>query len=154
LPDLAGSGFVVPSAQGRGISGVSYSSRKWAGRVPEDRHTLIRVFTAERLSAESRHDPDTLTAMVTDELKSMAGITAAPVRRWVSMRRAGLHRYTLGHLDRIEAAEHALIRLQGVALAGAGFHGIGLNECIDSAERAADLVTGSRAAVPREGADH
>lgn len=156
LPRLAGSGFVVPSAQRRGISGVSYSSHKWAGRVPDEGHALIRVFPTERSSAASGRDPDTLTAMVTEELEAMTGITAPPVRSWVSIRRAGLHRYTLGHLDRVKAAETALSRRLGIALAGAGFHGIGLNECIDSGERAAYLLADSTRvdSSSRSGAGH
>ena len=81
-----------------------------------------------------------LTKMVGDELSVMVGIDAAPVKTWVRVFPEGLHQYTMGHLDRVEAAQRALEAKRGLALAGAAFHGIGLNECIDSGHRAAESV--------------
>ncbi len=134
LPPLRGSGFVVPSGRGLRIRGVSYLSRKWAGRVPDDGFTLLRVFLPAGMV-----DDDVLgTARA--ELSAIIGIDAEPVRSWVRTHRQGLHRYALGHLDRIAQAERALEASPGVALAGAGFYGVGLNECITSGWAAADSV--------------
>jgi protoporphyrinogen oxidase len=44
-------------------------------------------------------------------------------------------------LGRIEAAERALESVPGIALAGAGFHGVGLNEVIASGWAAAESVS-------------
>ncbi len=134
LPPLYGSGFVVPSDQGPRIRGVSYLSRKWAGRVPDDRFTLLRVF----FPAGMVEDAPTETARA--EISAIMGVDAEPVRSWVRTHRQGLHRYTLGHLNRIARAERALEASPGIALAGAGFHGVGLNECIASGWAAADSV--------------
>ena len=65
--------------------------------------------------------------------------------RDVSTWEEGLHRYTLGHLERVEEAEANLG--PGIFLAGAGFHGIGLNECVDSGMRAADGVVDNLSGV-------
>lgn len=133
LPPLRGSGFVVPSGRGPRIRGVSYLSRKWAARVPDDEFTLLRVFfPAETIDA----DP---VATARAELSSIVGIGAEPVRAWVRTHRRGLHRYTLGHLDRIARAEQELDGSR-ISLAGAGFYGVGLNECIASGRAAADSV--------------
>jgi oxygen-dependent protoporphyrinogen oxidase len=145
IPVLSGSGFVVPSAGGRLINGVSHSSRKWEGRVPDSTHSLVRVFVGERGLSGVGNDSDRLRGMIIGELEALIGISARPVRSWVTHRERGLHRYTLGHVDRVEAAETALRRRPGVVLAGAGFHGIGLNECVDSGERAAAVVSGADA---------
>lgn len=141
LPPLIGSGFVVPSVERRRIMGVSYSSRKWQGRVPGPEVTLLRAFVGgvhgRRLAAG---DPRQLETVVRDELEEILGITASPLfmkcHSWVD----GLHQYTLGHLERVSQAEAALSGLPGLAVAGAGFHGIGLNECIASGEAAARQV--------------
>lgn len=134
LPPLRGSGFVVPSGRGRRIRGVSYLSRKWAGRVPDHGFDLLRVF----FPAGTVEDDFVRTAR--DELSATLGLDAEPVRSWVRTHRQGLHRYTLGHLDRIASAERALRTSPGLALAGAGFYGVGLNECISSGWAAADSV--------------
>jgi oxygen-dependent protoporphyrinogen oxidase len=130
LPKLPGSGFVVPTAQRRRISGVSFLHQKWEGRVPDDGHALIRVFL--------RNPHDRLESVAREELRDMIGITSDPVRTWESRWERGLHRYTVGHLDRVAHAESRLG--PGLHLAGAGFHGIGLNECVDSGMRAAGEV--------------
>ncbi|MGH8911464.1 MAG: protoporphyrinogen oxidase, partial [Acidimicrobiia bacterium] len=139
IPNLTGSGFVVPTAQKRKIMGVSYLSRKWAGRVPDSRFELLRAFVGGTNGQElALAEEDRLVAVVRGELEALVGITATPVlTRTFSWRRA-LHQYTLGHLDRVARAEAHLA--PGLALAGAAFHGIGLNECVESGRRAADRV--------------
>lgn len=137
LPPLVGHGFLVPDAQKRQVLGVSYMTRKW-GRRGEAGTALVRGFLGgSRGQVLTRAGSDLQIAAVRDGLRDMAGITAVPVsavaRTWVD----GLHQYTLGHLDRVGRAESALNAHPGVVLAGAAFHGIGLNECVDSGRRAA-----------------
>jgi len=145
LPPLPGTGLVVPSGRGLRIRGVSYLSRKWAGRVPDDEFALLRVYLP---AGRVEHDPiDTARA----ELSATIGVEAEPIRSWVRTHRQGLHRYTLGHVDRITQAEDGLAATPGIALAGAGFYGVGLNECIASGKTAADSLLGDLAAssVPK-----
>ncbi len=139
LPPLKGSGFVIPSASRRRIRGVSYLSRKWEGRVPDDGFSLIRVFFP------SGSDRKSLVEDAREELLTMVGVSAKPVRSWVRSHPQGLHRYTLGHTERVARAERALGRSPGIALAGAGFYGVGLNECVQSGWRAAQLILGTDA---------
>ena len=134
LPPLTGSGFVVPSDRGPRIRGVSYLSRKWAGRVPDEGFTLLRVFFPAGTVEDAPVD------VARAEISSTIGVGAEPVRSWIRTHRQGLHRYTLGHLERLARAEQAIEASPGVALAGAGFHGVGLNECIASGWAAADSV--------------
>jgi protoporphyrinogen/coproporphyrinogen III oxidase len=141
LPPLAGSGFVVPSVQGRMVSGVSFLSQKWDNRVPGPGFMLLRAFVDRNHGRGlSLADEDLLTKAVRDELKILVGIDATPVKLWLRVFREGLHQYTMGHLDRVAAAEREMKAKRGLALAGAAFHGIGLNECIDSGHRAAESV--------------
>ena len=141
LPPLAGSGFVVPSVQGRMVSGVSFLSQKWENRVPGPRFVLLRAFVDRNRGRElTLADEHQLTTVVRDELKAMVGIDATPAKAWVRVFEEGLHQYTMGHLDRVATAERAIDAKHGLALAGAAFHGIGLNECIDSGHRAAESV--------------
>ncbi|MGH8948675.1 MAG: protoporphyrinogen oxidase, partial [Acidimicrobiia bacterium] len=141
LPPLAGSGFVVPSVQARMVSGVSFLSQKWDNRVPGPEFVLLRAFVDRNHGRKlASADEDLLIEVVLDELKLMVGIDAAPAKSWVRVIREGLHQYTMGHLDRVAAAKRAMEASRGLALAGAAFHGIGLNECIDSGHRAAESV--------------
>ena len=119
LPPLAGSGFVVPSVQGRKIGGVSFLSQKWDNRVPRPEFVLLRAFVDRKHGREfAQADNDSLTRMVGDELSVMVGIDAAPVKTWVRVFPEGLHQYTMGHLDRVEAAERALEARRGLCIGG------------------------------------
>lgn len=133
MPRLAGTGFVVPAGGRPRIRGVSYLSRKWPDRVPDDGMTLLRVFLGDADEAPIEAARAGLAATI--------GVEVEPIRSWVRAHRQGLHRYTVGHLGRIEAAERALESVPGIALAGAGFHGVGLNEVIASGWAAAESVS-------------
>lgn len=154
LPPLPGSGFVVPSAQRRRISGVSFLHQKWAGRVPDEGYALIRVYVRRSKDSAFADSEEQLQGAAREELEEMIGIGATPIHTWVSGWERGLHRYTLGHLDRVAEADSHLG--PGLYLAGGGFHGIGLNECIDSGMRAAERVLDnlSSAAGTRSGEPH
>lgn len=142
LPALAGTGFVVPAAQRRSIKGVSYMSQKWVGRAP-DGHALLRVFMTGTSVASPALDAERLVDQARDDLRSMLGVVADPVVAKAHIWEEGLHQYTLGHLDRVRRAEESLHMHPGLAMAGSGFHGIGLNECIDSGRAATSNVLDS-----------
>jgi oxygen-dependent protoporphyrinogen oxidase len=141
LPPLSGTGFVVPAAAGRRIIGVSYLSRKWEGRVPDPSFTLLRVFVGGPRDQDLvRAGEDRVRAVAIEELEALVGIDARPVRSWAHVWEEGLHKYTLGHVDRVARVEAALEARPGLALAGAALYGVGLNECISSGRRAADTA--------------
>ncbi|MEX2623214.1 MAG: protoporphyrinogen oxidase [Acidimicrobiia bacterium] len=141
IPELLGSGFVVPSVEGRRIMGVSYLSQKWQGRVPNQQFALLRAFVGGANYQElALAGEEQLLAVVREELAELIGVTSQPVLTRTQSWEGGLHQYTLGHLDRVARAESALAPYPGLALAGAAFHGIGLNECVESGRRAAVAV--------------
>lgn len=143
LPPLPGHGFLVPGAEKRRITGVTFSSRKWAGRAAPNR-VILRVFIGGSNGQElATAPPDRQVSVARAELAELVGISASPeLSRTVSWE-GGFHQYTLGHLDRVAAAETALTAHRGLHLAGAAFHGIGLNECVMSGRRAADAALAS-----------
>ena len=82
----------------------------------------------------------TLVAVAREELTAILGLTAEPVQVTTQLWTDGLHQYTLGHLERLGQIETALASYPALRVAGAGFHGIGLNECVQSGRSAADAV--------------
>jgi oxygen-dependent protoporphyrinogen oxidase len=134
IPILRGSGFVVPTVEGRRLMGVSYMSQKWEERAPSEQFVLLRAFLRPGPSAQQP------TEVARAELSDLVGIQAQPILEKTHHWESGLHQYTLGHRDRVARAEGYLGAIPGLALAGAAFHGIGLNECIASGRRAADHI--------------
>jgi oxygen-dependent protoporphyrinogen oxidase len=132
---LDGFGFVVPSAEGRSLLGCTFSSVKFAGRAPEG-HALLRAFLGGSPSPEDA----AVTAAVREDLRVLLGITAAPhlvtIHRWA----ASMAHYTVGHLARVAAIEERTCRWPGLVLAGNGYRGIGIPDCVHSGEQAAEQI--------------
>lgn len=144
VPELEGSGFVVPAARGGQVTGVSFLSNKWAGRVPGDGFVMLRVFVGGSHGQEAATSPpEQLEEIVRAELAELLDLRADPVLVRVSSWEGGLHRYTMGHLQRVGEVEAAFRDHPGLVVAGAAFHGIGLNECVASGRRAAAQLLGT-----------
>jgi oxygen-dependent protoporphyrinogen oxidase len=137
---LNGYGYVVPRAEGRDVTAMTWISSKWAHRVP-DGHTLIRVFLGRtgREDVLQRDDAD-LAELAIAELGEMLGLVVCPhltrVQRWEK----AMPQYVLGHGDRVARIESDLAQVNGLALTGTMLRGVGIPDVISSAERAAQKV--------------
>ena len=140
---LDGFGFVVPRAEGRALLACTFSSVKYPGRAPEGM-ALLRGFLGGALHGEmfDRSDGDLVTA-ARAELGDALGIAADPLlvrlRRWPH----AMPQYRVGHLDRVESIERAIGRLPGLFLAGSGYRGVGISDCVRSGEAAAERLLGA-----------
>jgi oxygen-dependent protoporphyrinogen oxidase len=62
-----------------------------------------------------------------------------PGRVWVIRWQDGISQYTLGHIQRVRAAEAAAASA-GIELAGSPFRGVSVNDCIKQARAAATRI--------------
>lgn len=138
---LMGHGFVVPRMEGRQIMGATYLSEKWAGRSPDPDTLLIRAFVGGALGqGVIAQGEASVREAALKELKDILNISHEPLFSRTIIYDGGMPQYTLGHLDRVAGVEAQLTSDPGIRLAGAGYHGIGLPDCIESGEAAADAV--------------
>ena len=136
---MDGAGFVVPASEGLAITGCTFCDRKYSWRAPEG-FTLLRAYHGER--SFGMHDP-ALVERTHRELASLLGITGKPVIEHVARFPGRMPRYRVGHLDLVRAIFEGLTKHPGLALAGNAYEGIGIPDCIESAERAAERLMGS-----------
>ena len=141
LPDLdallPAHGYLV-AEPGRGpVRSVTRSSAKFPGRAP-DGHELFRVAVR---APDSTGDGD-LLRFAREELRVTLGVDATPVLEHVQRWSGVMPQYAVGHLDRVTEVEVLLAAYPGVVLAGSGLHGLGIPDCVASADRAAALVCG------------
>lgn len=134
---LGGFGFVVPAFTKRKIVACSFSSVKFEGRAPEGT-ALLRAFVGGALHREvyAQDDPE-LVLTVTEELRHYLGIEARPLFTAVSRYPESMPQYQVGHLSRVAAIRSHLEGFPGLCLAGNAYHGIGVPDCVKSAEFAA-----------------
>ncbi len=133
-------GFVVPRSEGRPILACTFSSVKYPGRAP-DGFVLLRLFLGGALNEDILQDDDgKLLALSCSQLADLLGVTAVPALSRVHRFPASMAQYYLGHLDRIAAIERRVAGQSGFALAGSGYRGVGIADCIRSGEEAAERV--------------
>jgi len=133
-------GFVVPAIEHRKIIACSFSSLKYHGRAPGGM-VLARVFLGGAMQTEMMAlDDNELLAAATEEFAALLGVRALPalthVRRWPR----SMPQYAVGHLQRAAAIEQEAARLSHFALAGAFLRGVGIPDCVQAGESAADAT--------------
>jgi oxygen-dependent protoporphyrinogen oxidase len=81
---------------------------------------------------------DEVTARVKRDLKDLMGIEADPSFVRIFRHEQAIPQYTTGHGKRLEALAAGLQAHPGLILTGNSYRGIGLNDCVAAAQRAAD----------------
>jgi protoporphyrinogen/coproporphyrinogen III oxidase len=135
-----GRGFVIPRAEGRTLTAVTWTSNKFGGRVP-DGLALLRGFVGRAGNEAPAFLPDDeLIALVRRELRDILGIDTPPLTARIYRWQHALPQYNLGHPQRIARIESALAATPGVALSGAALRGIGIPDCIRDASEQAERL--------------
>jgi oxygen-dependent protoporphyrinogen oxidase len=135
---LEGVGFVVPRAErGRRVLAVTWVSSKWPGRAPAA-CVLLRAFFGGERDPLAIEDPDArLVAQAHEELAALLRIDTAPLLSRVYRWRQANPQLEVGHLARLAALEQHLGRWRGLFVAGAGYRGVGIPDCIADGRAAA-----------------
>ncbi len=139
---LDGFGMLIPQRENIALLGSIWASSLFPARAPEDR-VLLSNFMGGAHHADMAHClAPQIEQQVLSDLGRIFG-TKYPLQpefiRSFSYAKA-LPQATLGHLERIRTVEAALHNLPGMALCGNYLHGLALNECVVSGQKAAQIA--------------
>ncbi len=137
----AGSGVLVPRDQGRLLTEVAISARRWPHLADRDRFVLRasvgRIDDPHALAL----DDDVLAERVDAEVRRCLGLRAPARERVVVRWPHALPQYDVGHHARLDRIRHLLEQgPHGIHLGGAGLDGVGLDARAADAVRLADAV--------------
>jgi oxygen-dependent protoporphyrinogen oxidase len=137
---LDGYGYVIPRREERRALACTWTSTKFPHRAPDD-YALIRVFVG-RAGQESDipWDEAGLLDLAREELELTLGITAEPLVSRVFIWESAMPQYNLGHPEKLAQIDAALEKYPDLALAGNGYCGIGIPDCIHSGELAVERI--------------
>jgi len=135
---LDGYGYVIPRREGRRALACTWTSTKFPHRAPEG-YALIRVFVG-RAGQDIPWNENDLLELAEEELGLTLGIRAKPILSRVFMWENAMPQYNLGHPEKLTQIESALEKYPGLALAGNGYRGIGIPDCIHSGELAVEKI--------------
>jgi protoporphyrinogen/coproporphyrinogen III oxidase len=137
---LDGMGAVVPAAEQSPILACSFSSQKYAHRAPEGK-LLLRVFVGGARRPElAEMDDRPLTDLVLGALRPLLRIEGEPCYCDVAHWPGTMPQFHVGHKERVARIRRRLEALGGVELAGNAYQGVGIPDCIDTGEKAAQRV--------------
>ena len=128
---LNGVGFVVPRSAGQPVLAGTWVSSKWEGRAPEG-HVLLRVFFGGPAAEPAlRGDDEGLVRLAREALRSLMGIEAQPSLSRVFRFERASPQMRVGHAAAVVDLRRRLSgSLPGVHVAGGGYDGIGIPDCI------------------------
>ncbi len=144
-----GFGFLVPRSEGRRLLAATFVHNKFPHRAPEDRALLRCFFAAKNAENIWQLSEEEIVNVVGEELQQILGLQAEPQFARVYKWKSAMAQYGVGHLERLDRIERLRQQLPGLALAGNGYRGIGVPDCVRSGQRAAKQLLESRSdAIP------
>jgi oxygen-dependent protoporphyrinogen oxidase len=137
-----GFGFLVPRSAGRRMLAATFTHNKFPHRAPADR-ALIRCFLGGSRDEQILQSGEKeIVQIVRDELEQIVGsaLHAEPLFARVYKWRGAMAQYSVGHLERVQRIESLRLQYPGLALAGNGYSGIGVPDCVRSGAEAASII--------------
>ncbi len=135
---LDGFGYLIPKKEGRNTLGTLWDSSMFENRAPEGKVLLRSMMGGACFPEYVKLSDDEVVSRVRQDLALTMGIDATPEFVRVFRHPQAIPQYTVGHGTRLQALEERLKAHPGLILTGNSYRGIGLNDCVAAAERAAD----------------
>jgi protoporphyrinogen/coproporphyrinogen III oxidase len=130
----------VPRSEGKKLLAATFVHNKFPHRAPEDRAVLRCSFAGSNAENVWQLSDDAIIAVVRNELQQILGLRAAPLFARVHKWKSAMAQYGVGHLERLDRIERLRQHLPSLALAGNGYRGIGVPDCIRSGQDAVQQV--------------
>ena len=138
-----GFGFLVPRSQGKRMLAATFVHNKFPHRAPEDRALLRCFLGGARDEAILQSSESDILQIVRNELQQIIGLSAEPFFVRVYKWKGAMAQYAVGHLERLQRIERLQRQFPNLALAGNGYRGIGVPDCVRSGSEAAKQVLNS-----------
>ena len=137
---LDGFGFVVPRKEQASLAACTWVSTKFSDRVPEDK-ILLRAFLAGSAATDAlQANQDTILSAADSELRKWMGFRPAPTAGRVYRWQRSMPQYAVGHATLVRQLEDRARDVPGLHLAGNGYSGLGIPDCVQRSRRIADAI--------------
>ncbi|MEA3545598.1 MAG: protoporphyrinogen oxidase [Thermodesulfobacteriota bacterium] len=138
--DLNGFGYLIPRAEGRDTLGTLWDSSIFSHRAPEGMVLLRSMMGGAANRAAIDFSEDEVKARTMKDLKQIMGIDCEPEFVKIFRHHHAIPQYTRGHAQRLQELEGSLQGSPDLILTGNSFYGVGLNDCVHAANKAAAKV--------------
>lgn len=132
------SGFLVPRSERRAITASTWVSSKWP-HTTDDRFVILRCYVGR--AGQEQHlmlDDSEMARVVHNEVRDLVGLTPSPVFHKVTRWERAMPNYRVGHVEQWKQLQEDIRdTLPGIRVAGGGYRGLGLPDCIAHGEEVA-----------------
>ena len=135
--------MLVPRAEGGSLSACTWVNTKFDHRAPADR-ILLRAFLsgqdAERAMAA---DEEIVLSQTNSELERWMSFRTAPTAGRIYRWKRSMPQYAVGHGNLAKELSAGLRSIPGLYLAGNGYDGLGIPDCVRRSEGIAKKIASS-----------
>jgi len=136
----AGFGFLVPRSAGHRMLAATFVHNKFPHRAPENRAVIRCFLGGARDESILESSVEEIFEIVRRELREILNLNAEPLFARAYKWKSAMAQYSVGHLERVQRIESFRLKLPGLALAGNGYNGIGVPDCVRSGREAAGKI--------------
>lgn len=140
--DMDGFGFLVPRSEKRRILGCIWTSSIFPPQAPDGMVLLRTMIGGYNDPGAVDLSDGELLDYVKREVEPLLSIQGEPALVRIYRHRRGIPQYLLHHGEVLAATEAAEAQYPGLIFAGNAYRGVGLNDCVISAHRAVEKLTG------------
>jgi oxygen-dependent protoporphyrinogen oxidase len=138
--DLNGFGYLIPRQEHCSVLGTLWDSSIFTQRAADGKVLLRSMMGGATNPDAVQLTDEQVQILVQADLKRIMGITCTPEFVRIFRHKRAIPQYVVGHAQRLEAIEKALAHCPDVILTGNAYRGIGLNDCVTNARKAAAQV--------------
>lgn len=136
-----GFGFLVPARERGLLVACTFTGAKFSHRVPEGL-VVLRCFLGGAGAEHVLDLPDgEIISTARRELRALLGWDAEPAFHLMHRWRRAMAQYGVGHSERMRELNAELAKHPGLALAGNGYDGIGIPDCVRTGRDAVRKLT-------------
>lgn len=139
--DREGFGFLVAQGEALRLLGCVIESSLWPGRAPDGAMLLRCIFGGARDPEACALDDAALIAHAKADVAKALGVTGEPIHTSVVRWAEGVAQLPVGHHERLAVVD-GQARAARLVMAGAGMHGVALNDLVADARRVVAEVRG------------
>ena len=144
---LDGFGLLIPRTEGGSLAACTWMNTKFADRAGSGK-VLLRAFLGGESAERALGASDESVGHLADaELRRWMGFGAVPLEARAYRWPAAMPQYAVGHATKVSEIEAELNRHAGLHLAGNGYAGLGIPDCVRRSERIARSIASEQASL-------
>ena len=141
---LDGFGMLVPRVEGGSLSACTWVNTKFDHRAPAGRILLRAFLSGEAAERAMAADEEIVLSQTDLELERWMGFRAAPTAGRIYRWNRSMPQYAVGHGNLAKDLSEQLRSIPGLYLAGNGYDGLGIPDCVRRSEGIAEEIVSSK----------